>query len=465
MAGWRRQVAVLGVAACTGAAIAAPSARAAWSCGAPLQPPCPPSTPANPDGSLPVATSLAPLPGPVRGAALFARPGGHLPSGFNTSIGRGSLSPDERAAVMHGFGGTLVRLPVDWSFTQAQRGGPYDWRGTDAWYSRYLQAGVRPVLELVASPNWAVSSSSACPVHLDRGLQSQQQCNVGPDPAHVADFAAFAVAVARRYPLAAALEIWNEPNYESFWQGRDPRAYAALAAAAVSAVKAVAPAMRVLVGALSNATDDGPQWTSMATFVGVLRDQGVLTVADGLSFHPYPATLSEYGFTGAFDALRATLPAGSDVRLVVTEVGAPAGKFTAAQQRDVLVKEYRELDAGDPALPWSASVDAVLFNTDLDASRGYGFLDRTLLGTLAPRPVFCAMASILGGSGICGPAVAGPAMQAPQRVRHRRRRHRRTARRHPRRYRAMTIAVHAFSRNVPPRPARRISWPIAADGG
>jgi hypothetical protein len=464
MAGWRWQVAVLGVAACAAASIAAPSASASWSCGAILQPVCPPSTAPNPDGSLPVTTALQPLPPPVRGAPLFPRVGGHLPSGFNTSIGRGSLSPDERSRVMHGFGGTLVRLPIDWSFTQAQRGGPYDWRGSDAWYRTYVEAGVRPVLELVASPNWAVSSNSACPVHLDRGLQSQQQCNVGPDPAHVADFAAFAAAVARRYPLAAALEIWNEPNFESFWQGRDPYAYATLAAAAVPAVKAAAPAMRVLVGALSNATDDGPQWTSMATFVAVLRDRGVLQAADGLSFHPYPVTLSEYGFTAAFGALQATLPADSDVRLVVTELGAPAGKFTAQQQRETLVKEYRELDGADPSVPWSGSVDAVLFNTDLDASTRYGFVDRGLLGALTPRPVFCAMASILGGGGMCGPAIAGAAARAPHHARHRHR-HRRAARRHPRRYRAMTIAVHAFSRNMPPRPARRITWAITAEGG
>jgi hypothetical protein len=461
MAGWRGQVAVLGIAACAATLLSPGRAQASWSCGAPLQPPCPASTAAAADGSLPVTTSLQPLPAPVRGAPLFARgAGGHLPSGFNTSIGPDSLTPAERATVMRGLGGTLVRLPVDWSYTQAQHDGPYDWRGSDAWYRTYVEAGVRPILEVLASPRWAVSSSSACPLQLSRGLQSQQQCLVGPAPAHVGDFATFAAAVARRYPLAAAIEIWNEPNHETYWQGRDPYAYATLAAAAVSAIKAQTPAMRVLVGALSDALDNGPQWTAMATFISVLRDRGVLALADGLSFHPYPGLPSEFAFTGAFDALNATLPAASDVRLVATEIGAPTSRFTAAQQRDTLVAEYRRLDSGDPTLPWSTAVDAVLFNTDLDPNEGYGFVDRTLIGTLAPRPVFCAMAAILGGNGMCRPA---PVAASAQRTH--RRRHRRVARRHPRRYPAMTIAVHAFSRNMPGRPARKATWAITAAGG
>jgi len=460
MAGRRRQVAVFGVAACAVAAIVAPSAAdASWSCGAPLQPACAPSQVANPDGSLPVTSPLAPLPPPVRGAPLFPRTNGHLAAGFNLWVGPGSLSADESKTVMRGFGASLARYPINWAYTQARRGGPYDWRPADALYTTYVSEGIRPILELVASPHWAVSDGSACPVHLDRGVQAQQECNVGPDSQHVADFDAFAVAVAKRYPLAAAIEIWNEPNYETYWRGRDPVAYASLADSAVLAVKASAPAMRVLVGALSNATDDGPRWTAMATFVGVLRDEGALAVADGLSFHPYPGTLGEFGFTGAFDALQSALPAGSSVRLVVSEIGASADTFSPAEQRDILVKEYRELDGADPAVPWSGSVDAVLFNSDVDPNRRYGFVDRTLLRSLAPRPVFCAMASILGGTGMCGgtPPIATVTTKL--------RRHRRAARRHPRRYRAMTIAVHAFSRNVPSAPARSSTWAIADDGG
>jgi hypothetical protein len=399
----------------------------------------------------------------VRGTPLFGRPGGHLPAGFNVWVGPGGLSPQERGGVLHGFGGTFARFPVNWAFTQARPGGPYDWRASDDLYSTYVAAGVRPIIEVVASPNWAVADPTACDFYLSRGVQSQQECDIGPDAAHVASYDAFAVAVARRYPLAAAIEIWNEPNWEGYWKGRDPYAYATLAASATAALKAAAPAMRVLVGALANARDDGPRWTAMATFVSVLRDRGVLSTADGLSFHPYPNTLDEPGFTGAFDALQATLPAGSDIRLVATETGASASTFTASQQRDLLLKEYRELDGADPSIPYSGSVDAVIYNSDIDPNHHFGFVNRTLLGTLAPRPVFCALAPILGGSGMCG---SSPLARAKLKLRlPHRHRHRRAARSHPRRYRAMRIAVHAFSRNVPPRPARRITWAMTADGG
>jgi hypothetical protein len=227
--------------------------------------------------------------------------------------------------------------------------------------------------------------------------------------------------------------------------------------------------MRVLVGALASATDDGTRWTSMATFVAALRDRGVLSRADGLSFHPYPGDLAEFGFVGAFDALEATLPPGSDIRLVASEVGASAAAFTPAQQRDVLVKEYGELDDADVALPWSSSVDAVVFIGDVDPQGRYGFVDRDVTGRLYARPVFCAMAAILGGSGMC--TTAAPAQPPAPKPKPRcllcpaHRGHRRAARRHPRRYRAMTIAVHALSRNVPDTPARSSTRPSAADGG
>jgi len=465
--GSRRLAGGCAVALCAAVAATLPSAAAAsWECGAALQPTCPPSATANPDGSLPVTSSLQPLPAPVRGAPLFPRANGHLAAGLNAWIGPGSLSWDERGSVTRAFGGALVRFPVNWPYSQARWRGPYDWRTSDQLYRTYVAAGARPILELVASPRWAVSDTLACPFYADRGLQSQQECDIGPDSSHIADFNAFAVAVARRYPLAAALEIWNEPNYEGYWRGRDPAAYAQLADAAVTAVKAATPNMRVLVGALASATDDGPRWTAMATFVAALRDRGVLGRADGLSFHPYPGNLAEFGFVGAFAALQATLPAGSDIRLVASEIGASAETFTPDQQRDLLLKEYRELDNADPSIPWSGSVDAMVFNGDVDPQGRFAFVDRYDDGSLHPRPVFCALAPVLGGITTCGPiaitASAGPSSPCllclpPLR-------HRRAARRHPRRYRAMTIAVHAFSRNVPPRPARKITWAIIADG-
>jgi hypothetical protein len=418
------------------------------------------------------------LAAPVRGTPLFARNAGHLVSGFNIWVGPGSLSDGERGIVTRAFGGTLARFPVNWAFTQARWRGSYDWRATDQLYRTYVAAGARPILELVASPRWAASGSFGCEVHPSRGLQSQQECDVGPDASHIGDFDAFAVAVARRYPLAAALEIWNEPNYEGYWRGRDPAAYAQLADSAVTAIKASAPSMRVLVGALANATDDGPRWTAMATFVAALRDRGVLSRADGLSFHPYPGNLAEFGFAGAFGALQSTLPAGSDIRLVASELGASAAgggpnatAFTPEQQRDVLVREYGELDGADPAVPWSGSVDAVIFNGDVDPQGRFGFVDRGTDGKLYPRPVFCAMAATLGGSGPCTgaalPLAPATAQDAPgcRLLCLPLNRHRRAAWRHPRRYRFMTSAVHAFSRSTPVAPARSSSRAIAADGG
>lgn len=382
-------VALVVVLACCWASQAA---RAAWDCGAPGQAACPAAR-------LAVASPLRPLRAPVPGQPLFARVRGHLPAGFNeSSVGLGVARPAQAAAFGAGLGSSLVRIALNWAFTQARAGGPYDWRAWDERYRAYVARGIRPIWAIQASPRWAVdpgAAQDACPLRPARRLQAGQECLVGPDPQHRRDYAAFAAAVARRYPLSAAVEIWNEPNLAYYWRDPDPAAYGALARDAIAAIRRANPSMRVLVGALA---------MPLEPFATALARDGTIAAADGLSFHPYPQRPDAGPFRDARAQAR-TLR----TRLVADELGAStadrgAGRFefSETQQRDVVVSSYLTLDRSD-------DVDAVVFHTDADGPGGFGFVTpiRAASGGFAPRPVYCALARLLRDTGLCGLPAAG----------------------------------------------------------
>ncbi|MFZ1996319.1 MAG: hypothetical protein WAU75_19565, partial [Solirubrobacteraceae bacterium] len=114
-------------------------------------------------------------------------------------------------------------------------------------------------------------------------------------PRSSADYAAYAGAFAARYGsggtfwqahpgLAAApvtaIELWNEPDNPEFWvPAPDAAAYARLYLAGRAAIDAARPAIRVLVGGLTNASVFLP---AMVRAVAQLRGH-----VDGVALHPY----------------------------------------------------------------------------------------------------------------------------------------------------------------------------------
>src|SRR5215212_3360618 len=163
--GGHRVVALAAMLAC---GLAAATASADWDCGAGAQPACPPSDPAGAGGALAVSAPLLPLPAPVAGRRLFPRVRGHVAAGFNEgSVGLGAAQPVEAAALGSGLGSSLVRVPLNWAFTQARAGSPPDWRAWDRRYRAYTALGIRPIWAIQAAPRWAVApdaASGACPV-------------------------------------------------------------------------------------------------------------------------------------------------------------------------------------------------------------------------------------------------------------------------------------------------------------
>jgi hypothetical protein len=130
-----------------------------------------------------------------------------------------------------------------------------------------------------------------------------------------AAFAAFAAAVVTAVPELETVIIGNEPNLNRYWLpqyddlGGDAAAtaYERLLAAAYDAIKAAAPAVTVLGGAVSpRGTDkaDGLRPTHSPTvFIHdlgqALRDSGRTTpIMDGFAFHPYEDNSSVSPYAG-----------------------------------------------------------------------------------------------------------------------------------------------------------------------
>lgn len=119
----------------------------------------------------------------------------------------------------------------------------YDWTWLDERVAAIGRAGLRPLLVLYAAPAWAQEE--------ERGRRL-----LAPVPG---DFAAFAAAAARRYDGTDALrqrvrywQIWNEPNYPTFFTSVDGRRrYRVLVNAAYSRIHAVASDNVVVAGGLS----------------------------------------------------------------------------------------------------------------------------------------------------------------------------------------------------------------------
>jgi polysaccharide biosynthesis protein PslG len=175
----------------------------------------------------------------------------------------------------------LVRYMVNWRQVATRKprhpANPgdraYDWRDVDATLGALHARRITVLATLVRTPAWA------------NGNRPQNAV-----PTSKYSLAAFAVAVAKRYPWLRLWEIWNEPNLQSFLKPNSPALYVQrLLNPAYVELHAMNPANRVGGGATSpRSTSSG---LSPVTFMrGMRRARARL---DAYSHHPYPVTAGE----------------------------------------------------------------------------------------------------------------------------------------------------------------------------
>jgi len=405
--------------------------------------PCKPSVPDYPtdaDGAVVVSSPLSALPAPEPDGPLYPRVNGRIPVGFSETAfddpASCTATPETSARYSKTVGATFVRTAMFWPIVQPD--GPEDsnWGHFDQVYEAYVAQGIRPLWILLHSPRWAAADPLTC--------KRDGFCNIGPSRARMRDFGRFAGAVARRYPLSAGIEVWNEPNMKHAWgarslSGPDPAAYAEMLVAAREAVENPSlgnPAMRLIGGALCGGCVDSLDGSvlSATTFVNRmylwLKLRGRLDVFDAFSGHAYPVDTGDGGLGSAFRiSLQRLIQGFADQgiplpRLLITEIGAGTGpssdvsaRMTPEQQKAVLLADYRALDDPGSGIAAAGRWDAVMFHEPVESYRsalleiprtgGLGWLyQQNVLGTHTPKPVFCAFARLLTGSSRCEPIPA-----------------------------------------------------------
>jgi hypothetical protein len=177
-------------------------------------------------------------------------------------------------AMSRGVGATTARLYAAWDGVEPVRGRPY-WGGVDATYKAMLANGQRPLLVAVGAPPWARGGARGTGPPIRRFDR---------------EWRGYVSALARRYPRALAIEIWNEPNFGSFWGGRaDPVRYTSLLKQAYRAIKGVDRRLPVISGGLAGTRYVDRGGMPDDTFLRAMYRRGARRAMDAIGDHFYPA--------------------------------------------------------------------------------------------------------------------------------------------------------------------------------
>ncbi len=297
------------------------------------------------------------------------------------------------------LGAGWVRADLSWDDIQNDGPDTYHWQLFDRVLDAAQKRGLRILPVLAYTPAWARVADCG-----------EATCA----PADPAAFARFADAAARRYAPRGlhVWEIWNEPNL-GFWKPEpDPMAYARLFTATSSAIRAVDPATKLIMGGLV-ATGNGPGQVSPEEFLTiVLREAG--DAVDAVGYHPYtyPHLAGDRTLFGTtwdrIGKIRDALDTAGHptMPLWLTETGAPTGGPGAASDGSsglnvTHVTEARQAAIAADLIPTAATtplVDAVFWYSDrdlgTDTSTSENFFGlRRADGT--PKPAYEALRSAL----------------------------------------------------------------------
>jgi hypothetical protein len=155
--------------------------------------------------------------------------------------------------------------------------------------------------------------------------------------------------------------VWNEPNYQVFWQPTpNAAAYTALLKAAYTAIKAADPDAVVVAGGIAATPDQGTKMVSAVRFVSEMYQAGAAGYFDALSFHPYHyyVKFSQGGGMPSspltmVNAIHDLMVANGDgnKKIWATEYGEPSslgGDAVQAAYIDDFLRAWRNLDYAGP---------------------------------------------------------------------------------------------------------------------
>lgn len=177
------------------------------------------------------------------------------------------------------MGATTIVEFFPWAYFEPSKD-RYDWSRADLILKFAQNQGLQVIARLGLVPNWA-----------REGESSYSTLNTLPEEAYD-DFAEFAADFATRYEgIVTEIIVWNEPNLAFEWgfRGVDPAAYVELVKTVYQAVRAAAPSVLVLAGALAPTLEPVGSANGLndLLYLQAMYDAGVQPYFDGLAIHTY----------------------------------------------------------------------------------------------------------------------------------------------------------------------------------
>ena len=283
------------------------------------------------------------------------------------------------------------RFNLDWSHVEPLLG-HRAWRRYDDLVEGLARNGITPLPVLYGSPSFAAAERNDPPISATAA------------PA----FARFASEAVRRYGRGGSFwaahpglpytpvanwQVWNEPNFAAYWNGKpDPRRYVAMVRSVRRAIRAADQRARIVLAGLPESRGGMP----IVRFLrGVYAVRGSRALFDVVALNPYARDTR--GVTAAVKRVRAVMKAGGDARkpIWITELGwatgGPSSPFrtSSAGQAKRLVQTYHAVLALGPRY----RVDAVVW---------FAWRDRPL--TVGERDWWAPHAGLVSLSGKAKPA-------------------------------------------------------------
>jgi hypothetical protein len=212
----------------------------------------------------------------VAALAVLAAPSGALAVGFFGFNDDWAPSNVKRVvSLSRKFRANSERIEVYWNATEPRRG-VYDWYFLDTAYQTMLKQRIRPLLDVVSAPRWAIA----------RGCRPIYKCQ--QTASHDHDYRVFLAALTARYSSAVGIEVGQEPNLTNWSVHPDARRYSQILRSAWTAVKHANPHMRVILGSTCCTYAFSHGNIGAGVFLQQLYRYGIKGHYNAIGFHVYP---------------------------------------------------------------------------------------------------------------------------------------------------------------------------------
>ena len=221
--------------------------------------------------------------------------------------GDDSTAIEESYARAAALGVKWVRITAGWNQVQPQDDGSYDWRYVDDAVRLAQKYGMKVLMQVMGTPNWASDIGDLPAAQQQKLAQEGYWTSThAPKAQHDADFARFFGEAVKRYSAQGIhdYEFWNEPG-NKFWRDSwanpnpNPEHYTRLLKLVYEAAHAADAEANVLAGGMTvgDSRADG-SYISPQEFLERMYKAGAQGYFDALSHHPYGILAKDYKDNG-----------------------------------------------------------------------------------------------------------------------------------------------------------------------